>query len=45
MTLINDNVIKILDKYRIKITESIHGTKEIHDFNRIFKNGKGTMIL
>ncbi|WP_313758983.1 radical SAM protein [Tissierella sp.] len=42
LTLIDDNVIKILDKYRIKITESIDGAKEIHDFNRIFKNGKGT---
>ncbi|SHH66210.1 uncharacterized protein SAMN02745135_01570 [Caloranaerobacter azorensis DSM 13643] len=42
LTLIDDKVIEVLNKYNIKITVSVDGPKEINDFNRVFKNGKGT---
>jgi len=38
-TLLTDHVIKFLNKNRIGVIISIDGPKEIHDYNRPFKNG------
>lgn len=40
-TLIDDNWISFLKKYKIRVSTSLDGDKELHDINRL-KNGKGT---
>lgn len=40
-TIINSDWMDFLKKYRIKVSTSLDGDKELHDANRI-KNGKGT---
>ena len=40
-TLINDEWMAFFKKYRIRVSTSLDGDKELHDINRI-KNGKGT---
>lgn len=41
-TIVNDRVVKLIDTYKIGITVSLDGPKDINDKNRIFKNGKGS---
>ncbi|MBS5965557.1 MAG: radical SAM protein [Finegoldia magna] len=41
-TILNDEIIELLKKYKFSVTVSIDGNKEINDKNRIFVNGKGT---
>lgn len=41
-TLINREIIDILNENNIAITVSIDGDKEMHDANRIFHNGQGS---
>ena len=38
----NDLINSTLKKYDIRLTVSIDGPKEIHDFQRVFPNGEGT---
>lgn len=38
-TVISDEIIELLNKYNIAITISIDGPREVHDFQRKFKNG------
>lgn len=44
-TLLNDNTIDFLKREKIILGISIDGPKEIHDCNRVFKNGQGTFDL
>lgn len=41
-TLLNDEIISFLVKYRVNIGISIDGTKEFHDRNRVFSDGVGS---
>jgi uncharacterized protein len=41
-TLINNDILTWIKKRNIYIAVSFSGTKESHNFNRIFKNGKGS---
>lgn len=41
-TLLNSNVINLLKTYNLKFILSLDGFKEIHDFHRKFKNGRGS---
>lgn len=40
-TLINDAWLEFFKKYRIRVSTSLDGDKDLHDINRL-KNGKGT---
>jgi len=42
MTLLDDEMIKLMKKYQIYVQVSIDGTKEQHNKRRIFKDGSGT---
>ncbi|MDR0842568.1 MAG: radical SAM protein [Acidobacteriota bacterium] len=42
MTLLDDDMLDLMRKYRINTQVSIDGTKEQHDMRRITKNGAGT---
>jgi len=42
LTLLDDEFIAFIKKYKISTQVSIDGTKEQHDKRRFFKNGKGT---
>lgn len=41
-TILNEKILEILQKYKIKITISLDGMKEINDYNRKFKSNRGT---
>jgi uncharacterized protein len=41
-TIINEEIINFLKDKNIKLRISIDGNKEIHDANRLFKNGEGS---
>jgi uncharacterized protein len=41
-TILNDNVMKLIKRYIKFITVSIDGPQKLNDFNRKFKNGKGS---
>jgi len=41
-TLINEHVLSLFKDYSFKVTVSIDGPLEIHDENRIYRNGKGS---
>ena len=42
LTLLTDEIINFLQIYNFGISTSLDGSKEIHDNNRVFINGKGT---
>jgi uncharacterized protein len=42
MTLLDDDMIGLMEKYHIHVQVSVDGTKEQHDTRRIFTNGSGT---
>lgn len=41
-TLLDDSILQLLTKYKIDVTVSLDGPKEINDFNRVRQDGKGT---
>lgn len=41
-TLLDDRILHLLTKYKIGVTVSLDGPKEVNDFNRVLQNGKGT---
>lgn len=41
-TILDKNIIQMIKKYKIGITVSIDGTPDMHDYNRVTRNGKGT---
>jgi radical SAM additional 4Fe4S-binding domain len=41
-TILNDEILDLLKRYKISVIVSIDGPKEIHDLWRKFKNGQGT---
>lgn len=41
-TLLDEDLLNLIDKYKIYVQVSIDGTKEEHDKRRIYKSGKGT---
>ena len=41
-TLVNDDVIDLINRYRIAVTVSLDGTREINDANRVYASGKGS---
>lgn len=41
-TLLNESIIKFLDKNDISLTISLDGPKDLHDNYRVYKNGVGT---
>jgi len=45
LTILDDDLIKIIKKYKISIQVTIDGTKNSHDARRITKDGKGTYDL
>jgi len=44
-TLLDDEIIDFIVKEKIALAISIDGPKEIHDCNRVFKNGKGSFDI
>lgn len=38
----NEKVLSVMSKYKIRLTVSIDGPKEIHDLQRVFLSGKGS---
>jgi uncharacterized protein len=44
-TLFNREVVELFDKYDFQIVISLDGTKEMHDLNRKFVNGKGSFDM
>lgn len=44
-TLINDDIIKYLEKQDISLMISLDGPKEINDLNRVFADGSGTFDI
>ncbi|GEM_PF-1440634 len=42
LTVLNDHIINLINKYNIKITGSLDGPKEINDIYRKYKSGDGT---
>lgn len=44
-TIINNEILDLIYKYKIDLTVSFDGPKEINDINRIYLNGKGTHDL
>jgi len=42
MTILDDDMIKLIQKYNIHVQISVDGTKDQHDKRRIFPNGGGT---
>ena len=41
-TILNSDILDIIQKYSIKVVVSIDGTQIVHDKHRITRNGKGT---
>lgn len=41
-TILNDELIDVMNKYDMSVIISLDGTEEMHNLNRIFANGKGT---
>ena len=41
-TILNDEILTLLNKYRIGVFISLDGTKETHDMNRIYLDGRGS---
>jgi len=41
-TIINNEIIKLIRDYKITLTVSIDGPKEINDLHRVFKNNRGS---
>lgn len=41
-TIMNNEIIEICNRYNISVIISLDGTKEMHDLNRVFKDGNGT---
>lgn len=44
-TIINEKILDLIKQYKIGITVSIDGPKEVHDLQRKFRNGKGTFDI
>ena len=44
-TLIDDEIISLINHYNIFLQISLDGTKDIHDLNRCFYNGKGSFDI
>ncbi|AVQ45786.1 Cys-rich peptide radical SAM maturase CcpM [Clostridium botulinum] len=44
-TLFTEEIINFLDKYDFQVVISLDGTKEMHDLNRKFVNGKGSFDI
>lgn len=44
-TIINDQILEVIDQYQIGITVSLDGPKEINDKSRIFNDGRGSFDL
>lgn len=42
LTILDEYALSIIKKHNIKVTVSIDGPKDIHDRNRVTKDGKGT---
>lgn len=42
LTVLDDEIINLINKYKISITGSIDGPKDINDMNRVTADGKGT---
>lgn len=42
LTIIDDKMMKFLKDFDVEICASLDGPKEIHDRNRVFKNGSGS---
>lgn len=45
LTLLNSELLDLIEKYKIRLQVSIDGTREQHNVRRIFKNGEGTYDL
>ncbi|ABY92654.1 radical SAM protein [Thermoanaerobacter sp. CM-CNRG TB177] len=46
LTILNEEIIKLINEYSINVTGSIDGPKEIHDLNRVYKrNGRGSFDI
>ncbi len=41
-TILNASVMKLMEKYINRVTISVDGPKLLHDFNRVYINGKGS---
>lgn len=41
-TILNQEILELIEKYRITVTVSVDGPKEVHDKYRIYKNGMPT---
>ncbi|MDJ0839171.1 MAG: radical SAM protein [Acidobacteriota bacterium] len=44
-TLLDEGIVDFLKQKKVNLCVSIDGTREIHDVNRVFPNGKGSFAL